>query len=134
MLGPIVNSIPVPNTDTTVTFTKITDKSPTGATQAQSLMCVAEGLTQVFEAITKEGSTSTPHELLLSGTGPENANCLSLRDLSPRDGLIYTYGIAAEALQGVFLQISNNNTAAGNFQVHSKSLGYVGYGSIAMWQ
>ncbi|KAL9597743.1 MAG: hypothetical protein Q9219_004937 [cf. Caloplaca sp. 3 TL-2023] len=131
-LGPIQALIAVPYTGTTVTFTKITDKSPTGATQVESLVCIAQSLAQVYQNITEIGGTANPHRLLLSGTQPKNADCLSMQDLDPSDGKMLTYGIVAEALQGVALQLSTENYAAGEFQVWNKQRGYLGMGSIGM--
>lgn len=131
-MGPIVNLIAVPNTDTTVTFTKITATSATGATQAESLVCVAQCLGQIYQAITDHGGSANPHDLVLSGTQPQNTNCLSLHDMDAKDGAILTYGIVVEALQGVALQLSIKDTVAGVFQVWNRKWGYVGYGSIGM--
>ncbi|KAL8689841.1 MAG: hypothetical protein Q9218_004573 [Villophora microphyllina] len=132
LMGPIVNLIAVPNTDTTVTFTKLTTKSPAGATQAESLVCVAQSLGQVAQSMTAHGESANPHDLILSGTQPPNANCLSLHDMDVGDGKILTYGIVAEALQGVALQLSDKNTVGGEFQVWTRKWGYVGWGTIGM--
>lgn len=131
-MGPIQTLVAVPNTDTTVTFTNITDKSPTGATQAESLVCVAQSLVQVYQNISSHGDAANPHTLVLSGTQPKNANCLSMQDIDAADGKMLTYGIVAEALQGVALQLSTNNYAAGEFQIWNGQWGYLGLGSIAM--
>lgn len=55
-----------------------------------------------------------------------------MQDMDPGDGKILTYGIVAEALQGVALQLSANNYAAGEFQVWNRRWGYVGLGSVSM--
>lgn len=132
LLGPIQSLLAVPNTNTTVTFTKLTDESPSGATQIQSLLCLAQSLTQIYQNISSVGGAANPHDLVLSGTEPENAECLSLRDMDPSDGKLLTYGIVAEALQGVTLQLNTKNYAAADFQVWSGQWGYVGWGSIGM--
>lgn len=131
-MGPIQTLIAVPNTDTTVTFTKITTKSATGASQAESLVCVAQSLAQVYQNISSKGGAANPHNLVLSGTQSMNANCLSMQDIDPSDGKMLTYGIVAEALQGIALQLSTDNYAAGDFQIWTRKWGYLGYGSIAM--
>ncbi|KAL8720459.1 MAG: hypothetical protein Q9225_002684 [Loekoesia sp. 1 TL-2023] len=131
-MGPIQTLVAVPLTETTVTFTKITNKSPAGVTQAESLVCVAQSLAQVYQNITSLGGSANPHHLVLSGTQPKNANCLSMQDMDPSDGQILTYDIVAEALQGVALQLSTNNYAAGDFQVWNNQWGYLGWGSIGM--
>lgn len=131
-MGPIVNLIAVPNTDTTVTFTKLITDGPARATQAESLVCVAQCLGQVAQSISAHGDSANPHDLTLSGTQPANANCLSLHDMDASDGNVLTYGIVAEALQGVALQLCVNNTVGGEFQVWQRKWGYVGWGSIGM--
>ncbi|KAL8838994.1 MAG: hypothetical protein Q9170_001924 [Blastenia crenularia] len=131
-LGPIQTLIAVPLTDTTVTFTKITNKSPTGATQAESLVCVAKSLAQVYQNISSLGGSANPHSLVLSGAPKQNADCLSMQDMDPSDGKMLTYGIVAEALQGIALQLSTNDYAAGSFQVWNRQGGHPGWGSISM--
>ncbi|KAL8715512.1 MAG: hypothetical protein Q9220_000848 [cf. Caloplaca sp. 1 TL-2023] len=132
LMGPIKALLPVPNTETTVTFTQITDESTSGAKQGESLVCVAQGLAQVYQSITVKGGSAQPHDILLSGTQPQNSDCLSLHDIDPGDGKVLTYGIAAEALQGVMLQLSANSSAAAEFQVWNRKWGYLGWGSIGM--
>ena len=130
--GLIEALVAVPNTETTVTFTNITNKSPTGVSQAESLVCVTQSLAQVYQTIASRGGSSNPHSLVLSGTQPKNANCLSMQDIDPADGKMLTYGIVAEALQGVALQLSTDDYAAGDFQVWNKQWGYLGMGTIGM--
>ncbi|KAI4248921.1 MAG: hypothetical protein L6R40_000933 [Gallowayella cf. fulva] len=107
-LGPIVSLTPVPNTDTTVTFTKIVAKAPGNVTQADTLCCITESLAQIYQAIETKGATAKPGALKLSGTQPQNADCLKLNDIDPGDGKVLVYGVVAEALQGVALQLSQD--------------------------
>ncbi|KAI4201633.1 MAG: hypothetical protein LQ350_003112 [Teloschistes chrysophthalmus] len=132
LMGPIVNLIAVPNTDTTVTFTKLMTNGSARTTQAESLVCVAQCLGQVAQSISAHGESANPHDLTLSGTQPANADCLSLHDMDAGDGKLLTYGIVAEALQGVALQLGVDNTVGGEFQVWQRKWGYVGWGSIGM--
>ncbi|KAL9593687.1 MAG: hypothetical protein Q9179_005747 [Wetmoreana sp. 5 TL-2023] len=131
-MGPIISLVAVPHTETTVTFTKISTNGLTGINQTDSLVCVAQCLGQVYQSITEHGGSVNPHDLVLSGTQPQNADCLSLHDMDAQDGKMLTYGIVAEALQGVALQLGLDNTAAGIFQVWNRQWGYVGWGSIGM--
>ncbi|KAL8733138.1 MAG: hypothetical protein Q9166_002330 [cf. Caloplaca sp. 2 TL-2023] len=129
-MGPIIGLTPVPNTDTTVTFTKIAAKAPSKATQADTLVCLTESLAQVYRAMETAGATATPGTLKLSGTQPQNKNCLNLHDMG--DGKVLMYGVVAEALQGVALQLNQGTSAAGEFQVWNRQWGYMGWGSIGM--
>lgn len=131
-LGPIVSLTPVPNTDTTVTFTKIVAKAPGNVTQADTLCCITESLAQIYQAIETKGATAKPGALKLSGTQPQNADCLKLNDIDPGDGKVLVYGVVAEALQGVALQLSQGTSAAGEFQVWNQQWGYMGWGSAGM--
>ncbi|KAL8816815.1 MAG: hypothetical protein Q9223_004242 [Gallowayella weberi] len=130
LLGPIVALAPVPDTDTTVTFTKMAASSPGKATQADTLACTEEALAQITKDMKTKGAYATTGNFKFSGRQPQNADCLTLRDMDKGDGKVLLYGVVVEALQGILLQMREGTSAAAEFQVFNTQWGYMGWGSI----
>ncbi|KAL8689596.1 MAG: hypothetical protein Q9218_004771 [Villophora microphyllina] len=126
--------VPVPGTETTVTFSKFA--SPTSdLTQADSMVCMVEALQEIYASSQyKYGiSTHLSTTWTYSGSQPKNANCLTMQNEDTKDHIL-TWGIVVEALRGVSLALGNTTSAACQFDVYSMHYGHLGFGSLGFGQ
>ncbi|KAL8628487.1 hypothetical protein Q9189_005803 [Teloschistes chrysophthalmus] len=132
--GTVLAVMPVPKTETTVTFSTFSSPSR-NLTQADSLVCIIEAMQEIYSSSGSKYGISTHLRQIwtYSGSQPKNANCLMMQNQDSQ-GHILTWGIVVEALRGVSMALSNTTLSACQFDVYNQQWGHLGFGRLGYGQ